>query len=383
MNLRMDRGPNVFAHFVQSSDVKRWLYMPPHQSEERQKMSTELELLEAKLFMLQSKLDTRQGQAEQLKKQLNNCPDTSARQALEERLAQVTPSEADLKEIADLETSRKALLEEYWKKFFNSEWPSAGLLITAAKARENMTSPNLQLAAEKMMAFRASTGMSNSAGIVWSGNTPLSPQSEAKRAARKRPFDALGVGPGKALMFVPDHGEHGQDEDDASASIHCNCKKSRCLKLYCECFAAQKMCLDDCKCVDCANNLEHDKLRAEAIKQVLERRPDAFKTKVLVANMGNGIITKTTATSVQAFPAMDSIQPTALAHVRGCSCRKTKCTKKYCVCFNSQVKCGDWCRCTGCENGKTDSAHAESTTDKLSVLANATAAASPVQVHSN
>lgn len=32
----------------------------------------------------------------------------------------------------------------------------------------------------------------------------------------------------------------------------CNCKKSRCLKLYCECFAAELFC-DSCNCTDCQN----------------------------------------------------------------------------------------------------------------------------------
>merc|ERR1712166_1444904 len=36
----------------------------------------------------------------------------------------------------------------------------------------------------------------------------------------------------------------------------CRCKRSKCLKLYCECFAANVFCVG-CKCTDCHNNEEH------------------------------------------------------------------------------------------------------------------------------
>jgi hypothetical protein len=33
----------------------------------------------------------------------------------------------------------------------------------------------------------------------------------------------------------------------------CNCKKSSCLKKYCECFQGSIFCTEICKCVDCKN----------------------------------------------------------------------------------------------------------------------------------
>lgn len=35
----------------------------------------------------------------------------------------------------------------------------------------------------------------------------------------------------------------------------CNCKKSRCIKLYCDCFAANLLC-EGCQCINCHNNEE-------------------------------------------------------------------------------------------------------------------------------
>ena len=61
----------------------------------------------------------------------------------------------------------------------------------------------------------------------------------------------------------------------------CTCAKSKCLKLYCECFANSEFC-NGCNCKDCFNNPENDETRQKAITQCLERNPDAFQPKVTI-----------------------------------------------------------------------------------------------------
>ena len=61
----------------------------------------------------------------------------------------------------------------------------------------------------------------------------------------------------------------------------CNCKNSRCLKLYCECFASGRYC-NACNCSNCMNNKDHEQARSKAIETILERNPNAFRPKIQI-----------------------------------------------------------------------------------------------------
>ena len=96
--------------------------------------------------------------------------------------------------------------------------------------------------------------------------------------------------------------------------LFCNCRNSKCMKLYCECFSAGQECTKLCRCIDCRNQKGSEWAKPQ-------RGPATAKSVKIETGQS-----------------------------KGCSCRKSFCIKKYCECFQEGVLCTENCKCVECQN---------------------------------
>lgn len=152
-----------------------------------------------------------------------------------------------------------------------------------------------QLQQSPFVTLASSSGFPASAGIQTQAKSPLNGSSTAETTSRPRK--------------------------------PCNCTKSQCLKLYCDCFANGEFC-NNCNCNNCFNNLEHETERLKAIKTCLDRNPEAFKPKIGKGKEGES----------------------DRRHSKGCNCKRSGCLKNYCECYEAKIMCSSICKCIGCKN---------------------------------
>lgn len=99
----------------------------------------------------------------------------------------------------------------------------------------------------------------------------------------------------------------------------CKCSKSKCLKLYCECFANGRTCIG-CSCEDCLNTEENESYRKIVYKQIIQKNPKAIQK-------------------------IKSIKKSWT-----CKCKNSNCQKNYCDCYQNGKFCSSKCKCVDCKN---------------------------------
>ncbi|KAG5405407.1 hypothetical protein IGI04_011526, partial [Brassica rapa subsp. trilocularis] len=125
---------------------------------------------------------------------------------------------------------------------------------------------------------------------------------------------------------APERSMEGEWVEELGSCKRCRCKRSRCLKLYCDCFAAGLYCVEPCSCQNCFNRPIHEDIVIRSRRNVEARNPLAFAPKVVL-----------TSASATYFGEESNKTPASARHMRGCNCKKSGCSKKYCECYLSDA----------------------------------------------
>lgn len=175
---------------------------------------------------------------------------------------------------------------------------------------------------------RQSSGLERS--LVSTPKTPMTPKTPTDRRTTSQEESGTPVWP--KAVFLEKTSEKSLFSQAGDSC--CSCKKSRCIKLYCECFARGNECGSSCGCQSCLNIPQYSELKKLVVKEIVCRNPQAFLGR--------------------ATPQLRSTR-------RACRCKKTACSKKYCECVAAGLPCTAECRCCDCSNGKPgDSDHPSS-----------------------
>lgn len=135
----------------------------------------------------------------------------------------------------------------------------------------------------------------------------------------------------KALLELDCAVRDGTNTPVRKREKSCRCTKSKCLKLYCSCYASGLACTNFCSCVGCENT------KASGIAN----HPSSCNC------VG--------CRSVKIETSLKVVQGAA-SQSRSCSCKSSRCLQLYCACFQSGSFCGPSCRCVDCLNTHTENA---------------------------
>ncbi len=121
--------------------------------------------------------------------------------------------------------------------------------------------------------------------------------------------------PGAQLIPYSNDSNWMKPEEITKKKAVCSCKKSECLKGYCECFTINAYCSSSCRCQGCKNTAEFETERSE---RLCLRKPVSLQEK---------------------FTCLPGGKP---FHTKGCQC-KSGCQNGYCECYLMNTDCGMSC----------------------------------------
>eukprot|EP00978_Attheya_sp_CCMP212_P019629 scaffold55258_cov50-Attheya_sp.AAC.2 len=170
----------------------------------------------------------------------------------------------------------------------------------------------------------------NPAGSLLPADSPIPTQNKKPKMEKNADFGLLDMLCSATLKVghIAPSLPSKSNSAAAVASLGCSCPKSKCIKLYCDCFQAGKQCDPRlCACASCKNTaMESGEsgARTKAIRNILSRNPHAFQDR-----------------SKRIVPPTGALT---------CKCVKSQCLKLYCDCFQAGSVCQDFCACIKCLN---------------------------------